>query len=157
MPSEKSKTGKKPQLKLTKAADPVTRSVAARWTPKLAKSFTPVSDYFLENYHRLKFPLTSAEAMLVIQLMSFKWDEEMPYPSFKRLATRMGKSVTAVRKDARSLQGKGCLRRYKQVGTTNRFDLTPLFEQLEVMQKQDDAAKAKAETVGAKSERAKTA
>jgi len=75
--------------KTTKKRDPSQFSVAKRWTPRLAKHWTPVSRAFLEHFASLKPPLTAAEAMLVVQLISFKWDESNPFPSVATLAARM--------------------------------------------------------------------
>ena len=69
--------------------------------------------------------------MLIIHLMRHKWDSKMPFPGSKLLAKRMGISATAVRGHARSLERKGYLKRIKRTGTTNKFDLSPLFRALE--------------------------
>lgn len=125
-------------------AEPVKRNVARRWTPKLAESFTPVSDFFLENYHRLSPPVTSLEAMFIIHLVRHKWDEKPPYPSFRTIAKRMGVTDTSVRNHARSLErGKKYLRREKVVGQPNRFDLQPLFKALEKLIAADEAKDSK--------------
>jgi hypothetical protein len=88
-------------------------------------------------------PLTTPEAMLVIHLMSFKWDDAMPWPAFKTLAKRMGISATAVRNHARSLETrKKYLVRHKRVGQPNLFDLTPLFTALEKVQAAEEQRKA---------------
>jgi DNA-binding MarR family transcriptional regulator len=78
--------------------------------------------------------MTNAEALLVIHLMRHKWDEAPPFPGFKTLARRMGMTATSARNHARSLEKKGYLKRQKRVGTTNTFDLTPLFQALERLQ-----------------------
>jgi len=135
----------KPKLKIA-GTEPrtVKRNVESRWTKALAKSFTPISDFFLDNYHKLPKPLTSSEAMLVIHLMRYKWDEDEPFPSFKTLGRKMGITPTAVRNHARSLEkGKGYLRRIMQIGRPNRFDLKPLFVALEKLQAQEAAKEAK--------------
>jgi len=121
--------------------------VAKRWTSKLAQDgFTPVVAVFLENYARLKPPLTTPEAMLVIHLMSFKWSEEMPWPAFKTLSKRMGISATAVRNHARNLDvRKKYLIRHPRVGLPNRFDLRPLFEALEIAQAEEHRRKEEKE------------
>lgn len=99
---------------------------------------------FLEHYASLSPPITTPEAMLIIHLMSFKWDEEMPWPAFKTLAKRMGISATAVRNHARSLDtGKKYLVRHKRVGKPNLFDLKPLFDALEKVQASSEARKKK--------------
>jgi hypothetical protein len=116
----------------------IPREVARRWTPRLTRDgWTPVSDYFLENYHKLKPALTSLEAMLVIHLMRHKWDEKHPRPAFKTLAKRMGITDTAVRNHARSLEKKTYLLRIKRIGQPNHFDLTPLFQALERLLDED--------------------
>lgn len=108
------------------------REVANRWTPTLVKDgWTPVADFFLDNYHRLNPPISNPEAMLVIHLLRHKWDASPPFPGLATMARRMGISVTAVRSHARSLEKKGFLQRHAQAGTTNRFHLEPLFDALE--------------------------
>lgn len=110
----------------------VVRDVASRWTPVLAKlGWTPISIYFLDNYHRLAPPVRYSEAMFIIHLMRHKWDSSAPYPSFGTLGKRMGVSTEAARSYARSLQKKGYLMREGQTGETNRFHLTRLFAALE--------------------------
>lgn len=108
------------------------RKVSTRWTERLAAAgWTPVCDAFLEGYHRLNPVISNPEAMLIIHLMRHKWDSKMPFPGSKLLAKRMGISATAVRGHARSLERKGYLKRIKRTGTTNKFDLSPLFRALE--------------------------
>ena len=111
------------------------RLVSGRWTPALVRDgWTPIADYFLDSYRRLKPPLSTHEMVLVIHLMRHKWDEAPPFPGFTTLAKRMGITATATRNHARSLEQKGYLIRQKRVGTTNLFDLTPLFRALEQLQ-----------------------
>jgi DNA-binding MarR family transcriptional regulator len=105
-------------------------SVGARWTEKLIEDgYTPVSDIFLRNYGALK--ISTAEAMFLIHLISFKWDEKRPFPSLKTIAGRMNMSPTAVRSHVRRLEKGGLIQRVKRSGATNEFDLTPLFSALE--------------------------
>ncbi|MCA9619665.1 MAG: hypothetical protein KC731_11585 [Myxococcales bacterium] len=124
------------------------RKVAARWTSTLVEGgWTVVSDFFLTNYRRLSPPLTNTEAMLVVHLLRFKWDERPPRPAYKTLAKYMGLTDTAVRGHARSLETKGCLKRRKRVGAPNWFYLEPLFEKLEALMPEvaaeEEAQKAK--------------
>jgi DNA-binding MarR family transcriptional regulator len=108
-------------------------SIARAWTPSLANSrFVPVVRAFLENYSSLKpFSLTHGEAMFVIHLMQFKWDEAAPFPGYKRIARLMGVSDKMVRRYALSLEQKGYLVRITRQARTNRFDLRKLFSALE--------------------------
>lgn len=119
--------------------DAVSRQVADRWTPRLADAgWTPISDVFLANYHRLK--ISHSEAMVIIHLMSFKWDQSAPFPSVGTIARRMGISPPAVRSHFRSLGKKGLLTREK-TGSTNRFHLNALFQALEVLLDRDEEAR----------------
>jgi hypothetical protein len=113
-------------------ANEVSPSIAKRWTPTLIKGgFTPVSTYFIDNYHRLAPTLSSLEAMLVIHLMRYKWDERHPHPTFATLSKKMGVTPTATRNHARSLEKKRFLNRLATQGSPNEFDLKPLFDALE--------------------------
>ncbi len=69
--------------------------------------------------------------MFIVHLVSFKWDEKSPFPSFKKLGAQMGISPSAARTYARSLQQKGYLVRESRDGKTTQFHLGSLFEYLE--------------------------
>jgi hypothetical protein len=131
-----------PGQKPKHASKPVSlRAIAKRWSPSLAHRWTGVSDYFLENYHRIKpASLTHGEAMLIVHLMKYKWDELPPYPSFKVLSTQMGISMQQARKLARSIERKGLMRREIRPNTSNRFHLEPLFDRLGTMLTNEAAA-----------------
>ncbi len=86
---------------------------------------------FLESRAEMKpHDLTPTEAIFIIDLMAHKWDENLPWPGYKRLSKWMGKSEGYVRKVARGLQTKGFLKRLPRIGETNLFDLEPLFAKL---------------------------
>jgi len=129
--------------------------IAARWSEKLAKGgFVPVVQDFLDHYHALKpYPLTHSEAMFVIHLIRYKWDESAPYPGYKAIATQMGVSTKSARRYARDLEGKGYLRRHMRVGETNRFDVKALIAALE----RHVAAVAEAKAAAESKRRQKTA
>lgn len=112
-------------------------AVDARWSADLIiDGFTPVSTFFLENYHRLLPPITHAEAMFIIHLIRYKWSSSAPYPGFKTIAKQMGISTQMARNHARNLEQKKYLRREMQIGSTNRFHLEPLFIELSKLRKQ---------------------
>jgi DNA-binding transcriptional regulator YhcF (GntR family) len=114
-------------------------SVAKRWTPLIAKKgFTPIATVFLENYGKLG--IAPAEAMLIIQLFSFKWTAESPFPSVTRLATLMNCSTRYVRKMCESLEGKGYINRVEREGTSNSYDLSGLLRRLEAIIAEKDTA-----------------
>ncbi len=109
------------------------RSFGARWKhlELFERGYVPVPLYFFEHYAQLKpFCLTTGEAMFVLHLMQFKWDDSAPFPGYKRIAAQMGISHKMARAHAKSLETKGLLVREMRVSQTNRFDLTPLFDAL---------------------------
>jgi hypothetical protein len=111
--------------------------VESRWTPALTQGgFTPVSIFFLDNYHRLTPRLSYAEAMFLIHLLRFKWSDEAPFPSLIKIAQQMGISTQMARHHARHLEKNSYLKRELRFGETSRYDLQPLFTALEVLQKQ---------------------
>jgi hypothetical protein len=108
------------------------RSAAARWGDDQSifrQGFVIVPNRFLRSYASLKpEALSVGEAMFVLQLMTFKWDQALPFPSYKTIAQRMGITDKMARRYAQSLDRKGYLRRQYKQQATNRFDLTGLFE-----------------------------
>jgi hypothetical protein len=111
------------------------RSLAKRWgnhESLLEGGWVGVPVAFLTNYGNLiQFGgLTSSEAMFVLQLMAFKWGEEAPFPGYATLAKCMGITDKQARRYAKSLEDKGFLRRTARIGSSNLFDLQPLFDAL---------------------------
>ncbi|MET0754373.1 MAG: helix-turn-helix domain-containing protein [Pyrinomonadaceae bacterium] len=115
----------------------IKKSVAARWVhPELFdEGFVGIPTRFLQLYPRLQPSLTSGEAIFVIQLMSFKWDEKDPFPSYKLLGERMGTSSKTAQRHATSLEAKRYLKRIQRIGDSNKFDLSGLFEALMIAKK----------------------
>jgi len=108
------------------------RSVASRWTAALAATgHAPVTRGFLRNYSQLKPALSHGEAMFVIHLFDFKWDNAAPWPGYSVLAKYMGVSPKQVRRFAKSLEDKKYLLREQREAQTNRFHLDGLFQALE--------------------------
>jgi helix-turn-helix protein len=131
----------------TQGASPRRRSYANRWkhAALVQGGYLVVPTAFLQHYARLKpYPLTSGEALFVLHLMEFKWDEDAPFPGYKTLAVRMGISDKMARRHAQSLETKGYLRRVIRTGQTNQFDLTPLFDLLQKVHAEDVARKGRA-------------
>lgn len=109
------------------------RSLITRWKHEelFDGGFLGVPVLFLKHYAHLKpHPLSTGEAIFTLQLMSFKWGSDAPFPSYERVAKRMGVTDKAVRRYAKDMEAKGYLRRQKRVGQTNRFDLSGLFDAL---------------------------
>lgn len=122
------------------------RKIESRWTPQLAKRFCPVSSFFLSNYHRLKpheaaRGLNSTEALLIIHLMDYKWDDRAPFPTLTTISKRMGLTVRAVRSAVKNLEDLGYLKRERsRSGGPNRYHLQGLFKALEELQSRDAEA-----------------
>lgn len=109
------------------------RSVGKRWKHEALfdQGYVSVPTVFLRLYAELKpFPLTLSEAMFVLHLMQYKWDEQAPFPSYRKIARQMGISDKQARRYAQSLEIKKYLKRYERIGMTNMFDLSPLFDAL---------------------------
>ena len=124
------------------------RAFSKRWQHEelFAKGYVAVPTLFLRHYANLKpYSLTSGEALFVLHLMEFKWDEKAPFPGYKTLAERMGVSDKMARRHAKSLEEKKYLKRKVRVGRTNRFDLTPLFDALKAAVAKEAGAKARSE------------
>lgn len=107
------------------------RPVRERWTKVLARKWTPISDAFLRLYRRLDPPISTPEAMWIIQVMTWKLDRRMPWPSLRTIATRMGITRGRAQALARSLEHSGYIRRIAHPYETNAYDLMPLFRALE--------------------------
>jgi DNA-binding MarR family transcriptional regulator len=110
------------------------RNLIQRWggdQSVFAEGFLGVPTILLQRMSDIgEDGITPTEIVFLLQIMSFKWDEEDPYPSYRRIAEQMGISEPYARKIARHLEEKNLLIRRKREGTTNKFDLTPLFEAL---------------------------
>jgi hypothetical protein len=110
------------------------RSATQRWGDQGTKLFRQgwlsVPTKFLRSYTALNPPLSSGEALFVLQLMTFKWDDAAPFPSYGRIAKAMGVTDKMARRYAQSLQKKGYLMRQYQKRAPNKFDLSRLFDAL---------------------------
>jgi helix-turn-helix protein len=108
------------------------RSFGNRWKHDelFTKGYVGLPVTFLHHYALLNPPLNAGEALFVIHLMQFKWDEQAPFPGYKKIAAQMGVSDKMARRHAQSLEIKGYLTREERIGRTNRFHLTGLFDAL---------------------------
>lgn len=121
---------------------------AARWTDQLAaRGYTPVVRAFVELACRRAgrkgggLGLSPTQAMLIIQLISYKRDIRMPFPAIKTLAARLGVSDTTVRNNLDALARKKLIVKHLHRGFPTYYDLQPLFKQLENLQVAAEARK----------------
>lgn len=125
-------------------------SVDKRWGDTLAKPFTPVSLFFLKNYSKLNaLPnargLTPTEAMLIVHLMSYKWDDRDPYPTVPMLAKLMGIAPRTVRNHLKTLEDHRLITRKRSpYGGSNRYDMSGLIRALEELQAKEEETSSSA-------------
>jgi predicted transcriptional regulator len=128
-----------------------TRSIERRWTKKvLEPGFTVIPAALLRALVRLH--LGPNELSVLLQIIDHWWeDEDMPFPSKRRMAERLGVSQKTVQRSVGRLVAEGLIRRKARHGkhggqTSNLYDLTPLVEKLtpiaEDMVKARDEARA---------------
>jgi AraC-like DNA-binding protein len=80
--------------------------------------------------------LSAQQVWLVSYILSHKWDEDLPYPSLKAMAKRVGMSVSQLQRIKNSLCDMGYLKVYprfteQQGQATNAYDFSGLFDKLE--------------------------
>ena len=78
--------------------------------------FLQVPVILLHNYHEMG--LTDSELCLAMVVLSYKYNEQNPWPSTTTIARIMGKKPDAIFKAAKSLKSKGLLARYESSGVT---------------------------------------
>lgn len=88
--------------------------------------------------HGRKMGLGSSELLFLLNLMSFKWREDDPYPSFGTLADRLDLSVDRARGIAQDLEKRGFLERRPRSGQTSAFNVQPFLNQLAARVGEDD-------------------
>jgi len=94
------------------------------------EGYTAIPNKFFYASANLRPPLTQGELLFVLQLMTFKWDEAAPHPSYQTMANLMGVNEKTVQRYAQSLCRKKYLYRVFRPHATNRFDLTNFFDAL---------------------------
>ncbi len=68
-------------------------SIKAPWGNReelFSEGYTVVPNKLFYASASLRPPLTHGELLFVLQLMTFKWDEAAPYPSYQTLANLWG-------------------------------------------------------------------
>lgn len=127
------------------------KSIEKRWTKKvLEPGFTLIPSALLRALVRLH--IGPNELSVLLQMIDHWWgNDEMPFPSKKRLGERIGMSEKTVQRAVRKLETEGLIRRvprHNRLGgqTSNIYDLAPLVEKLgpiaEDMTKAREEAKA---------------
>jgi biotin operon repressor len=125
---------------------PATAEWKRRWkhAALTTGSYLPVFEPFFAGVGKLDPPLTPTQAMLVLNLLSFKWRDAAPFVSYETLGKRMGLSAKMVQRHAKKLERAGYLRIEERRGRSNRFHLDGLFDALRDELARRDQAKRKA-------------
>lgn len=98
------------------------------WGGTTEHGFTAVSRTFLRNY--VSMGITMGEAMLIIQILDFKWRDAHPFPKVETLAQLTGMNIKTIRLYISSLRAKRMVRTRLRNGRSNEYDFTPLFDKL---------------------------
>jgi DNA-binding FadR family transcriptional regulator len=90
--------------------------------------------------------LTSLEAMVIVQIVSHKWDERAPFPALGTIAERLSVSRRTIRGALERLEDFGYVRReFSSTGGTNRYHFDGLVRALESLIAEDARKLAAAE------------
>lgn len=131
-------------------SQPATKSaMEERWGKNVIKAgYTVVPSIILRAQARLH--INAVELAVLLHLLDHWWDNaEMPFPSKKRVADRLGVSAKTVQRAIAALETEGLVRRVKRSNgnggqASNLYDLTPLIERIRPIAEEDLEAKKKA-------------
>ncbi|MGH7808302.1 MAG: helix-turn-helix domain-containing protein [Thermodesulfobacteriota bacterium] len=110
------------------------------WGDVLDEGFTSVPNILLR--YRSSLDIKPQHLVLIIDIMSFKWDSENPFPSYSTLAQRAGVAERSIKRIVQDLEEMNLLIRTQRFDEesgaqiTTIFDFRPLVQRLiEVMPK----------------------
>lgn len=104
------------------------------WGEILDEGFTSVPNILLR--YRSRIGLKPKHVMLIVDIMSYKWDSKYPFPSYSTLASRSGIEERSVKRITQDLEELGLLvkspRFDEETGAqvTTVFDFRPLVQKL---------------------------
>ncbi len=120
-----------------------------RWGKNVIKAgYTVVPSIILRAQARLH--INAVELAVLLHLLDHWWDNaEMPFPSKKRIAERLGVSTKTVQRAVVQLEAEGLVKRNKRHNGnggqgSNEYDLTPLILKIRPFADEDLEAKKKA-------------
>jgi len=133
----------------TLPSPPATRSAMEnRWGKNVIKAgYTVVPSIILRAQARLH--INAVELAVLLHLLDHWWDnEEMPFPSKKRLADRLAVSSKTIQRAMVALETEGLVRRVKRSNgnggqASNLYDLSPLIEKIRPFADEDLEARKK--------------
>jgi DNA-binding MarR family transcriptional regulator len=105
-----------------------------KWSLAIEKhGYTDVPNILL--YSIAALDITAPEFLTMTSILSFKWDENNPFPSVRSISARTNSSPRNVRKHIASLERKGLLKRIPCTYQTNKYDFVQLNNKLDVLAK----------------------
>ncbi len=95
-------------------------------------------------HYQGKLELSAQQVWLVSYILSHKWDEDLPYPSLKKMAKRTTLSLSQLQRIKNSLCEMGYLTVYPRFNErlgqgTNAYDFAALFDRIETLLGEDPA------------------
>ncbi len=147
MPSRNS-TGNRPSK--SKSSDQ--RALTKKWGAKvIARKYAVIPSVLLQGQARLS--INPTDLAVLVHLIEHWWKpDDMPWPSKRRIAERLGVSDKTVQRAIVNLEKQGLVerkRRFYRTGgrATNEYDLRPLVQRLkEIAKDMDEADKNAAHT-----------
>lgn len=111
----------------------VTNESEKRWTPTLMSAgFTIIPNVLLE--HQVSLELDALDLNILAQLLSYWWSKDnLPHPSKKTIALRIGIDVSTVRRRIAKMEKNGLIKRKARFNSERRrqangYDLTNLIQ-----------------------------
>lgn len=90
-------------------------------------SFTKIDNLLLK--YSSKLGLSPIQVQIIVNVLSFKYGDELPYPSNRKIANRIGRCGRTIERNNKKLEQKGFLRRTKG-GIKPCWDFSGLFKRL---------------------------
>lgn len=142
--------------KKSKNAEPMPKSseqlLSQKWSSEVIKAgYTVVPSVILRAQRRLH--IDSTQLVVLLHLLDFWWQpSDMPWPSKRKIAERMGVHEKTIQRAMVELETEGLLKRkerYHAHGgrSSNRYDLAPLVARLKKIAKEISAAEENATEV----------
>ena len=106
------------------------------WGDILDQGFTSVPNTLLR--YRTKLGIKSHHLSLIIDIMSFKWDTENPFPSYSALAAKAGVTERGIMKTIQDLEKMKLLIRTQRFDSETGAQITTVFDFRPLVQKLTD-------------------
>ena len=103
------------------------------WGDILDEGFTSVPNILLK--HRDKLGIKPNHLTLIIDIMSFKWDSENPFPSYTTLAKRSGVAERSIKRLTQDLEEMGLLKRTPRFNEETGAQITTIYDFRPLVQK----------------------